>query len=165
MARTRTALTLLALGLVALAIHLHFVASTAQEWSSTIGVVVASYVRRTGAGNAGEAGDTTMYSPVLKYEYRVGSDPYAGSRIGFGDFFYNWYSSKSRVAAFQKGSNVTVYFDAQDPGNAVLDRTYPLVAIAMLTGIAFLCLIAAAFLQKLVHMAMDALIPRRHTNA
>jgi len=161
----RALLSLLAVGLIALAIHLNFVASAAEEWSSTSGTVIASYVRRTGAGNAGEAGDTTTYSPVVRYEYRVGSDPYAGSRIGFGDFFYNWYSSKSRIDAFPKGSNVTVYFDAQDPSNAVLDRTYPSVAIAMLIGIAFLCLAAAAYLPKLVHMAMDALIPGRHTNA
>jgi len=165
MALVRTLLILLGLGLVALAIHLHFVASTSEEWSSTTGVVVASYIRRTGAGNAGEAGDTTTYSPVVKYEYRIGSDPYAGSRIGFGDFFYNWYSSKRRVDAFPKGSNVTVYFDPQDPSNAVLDRTYPSVAIAMLTGIAFLCLIAAVFLPKLVHVAMDTLVSRRRTNA
>jgi hypothetical protein len=165
MALARTVLTLLAAGLAALSVHLHFLASTAQEWSSTTGVIIASYIRRTGAGNAGEAGDTTTYSPVVKYEYRVGSDPYSGTKIGFGDFFYNWFSSKSRVEAFPKGSNVMVYFDAQDPSNAVLDRTYPSVAIAMCTGIAFLCLIAAALLSRLARMAMDALIPQRHPNA
>ena len=164
MALARALLTFLAAGLVGLAIHLHFIASAAEEWSSTTGVVIASYVRRTGAGNAGEAGDTTTYSPVVKYEYRIGSDPYAGSRIGFGDLFYNWFSSKARIEAFPKGSNVTVYFDAQDPSNAVLDRTYPSVAIAMLTGIAFLCLIAAVYLPKLARMAIDALIPQRHTS-
>jgi uncharacterized protein DUF3592 len=165
MALARALLSLLAVGLVALAIHLHVVVSTAREWSSTTGVIVASYVRKTGAGNAGEAGDTDTYSPVVNYEYRVGSDPYAGSKIGFGDFFYNWYSSKSRVRAFPKGSNVTVYFDPQDPSSAVLDRTYPSVAIAMLTGIAFLCLIGAVFLPKLAQIAMDALIPQRRKNA
>jgi hypothetical protein len=165
MALARALLSLLAIGLVALAIHLHVVASTARDWSSTAGVVVASYIRKTGAGNAGEAGDTDTYSPVVKYEYRVGSDPYTGSKIGFGDFFYNWYSSKSRVRAYPKGSNVTVYFDPQDPSSAVLDRTYPSVAIAMLTGIAFLCFIGVAFLPKLAHMAMDALIPQRQKNA
>jgi hypothetical protein len=165
MALARTILTLLATALVALAVRLHILGSDAQEWSSTTGVVIASYIRRTGAGNAGEAGDTTSYSPVVMYEYRVGSDPYSGTRIGFGDFFYNWFSSKSRVRAFPKGSNVTVYFDAHDPSNAVLDRTYPSVAIGMCSGIAFLCLIAAAFLSKLARMAMNALIPQRHTNA
>jgi hypothetical protein len=165
MALARTLLTLVALGLVAWAIHLHSVGSAAQEWSSTTGIVVASYIRRTGAGNAGEAGDTTTYSPVLRYEYRVGSEPYDGTRIGFGDFFYNWFSSKSRVEAFPKGSDVTVYFDAQDPSNAVLDRTYPSVAIAMFIGIAFLCLMAAAFLPKLTNIAMDALLPQRRRNA
>ena len=165
MALTRALLALLAVGLIAMAIHLHFVASAAEEWSSTTGVVVASYIRRTGAGNAGEAGDTTTYSPVVQYEYSVGSDPYGGSRIGFGDFFYNWFSSRSRVHAFPKGSNVTVYFDVHDPSNAVLDRTYPSVAIAVLSGIAFLCLMAAAYLPRLSRIALDALIPQRHTNA
>jgi len=164
-ALARVLLTLLAVGLIGLAIHLHFAASAAEEWSSTTGTVVASYIRRSGAGNAGEAGDTTTYAPVVRYEYRVGSDPYAGSRIGFGDFFYNWYSSKARVDAFPKGSNVRVYFDSNDPSEAVLDRTYPSVAIAMLAGIAFVCLIAAAYLPKLVHLAMNALIPGRRTNA
>jgi hypothetical protein len=164
MVLTRVLLTLLSVGLVALAIHLHFVASGAEEWSSTPGTVIASYIRRSGAGNAREAGDTTTYTPVVRYEYRVGSDPYAGSRIGFGDFFYNWYSSKARVDAFPKGSNVLVYFDANDPSNAVLDRTYPSVAIAMLSGIAILSLVAAAYLPRLVHMAMDALVARRRTN-
>lgn len=165
MSLARVLLNLFAAGLIAIAIHMHFAASTAQGWSSTTGIVVASYIRRTGAGNAGEAGDTTTYSPVVKYEYRVGSDPYAGSRIGFGDLFYNWLSSESRVRTFSKGSNVTVYFDPQDPSNAVLDRAYPSVALALLTGIAFLCLIAAVYLPKWAHMAVDALISRRHTNA
>ena len=165
MALTRALVSLFAVGFVALAIHLHVLASAAHEWSSTTGVVMTSYVRRTGAGNAGEAGDTDTYSPVVKYEYRVGSDPYTGSKIGFGDFFYNWYSSKSRVQAFPKGSNVTVYFDPQDPSSAVLDRTYPSVAIAMLIGIAFLFLIGAVFLPKLMQVAMDALIPQRQKNA
>jgi hypothetical protein len=165
MALARLLLSLLALGLGALVVHLHLVAFTAQRWSSTTGVVIASYIRGTGAGNAGEAGDTTTYSPVVNYEYRVGSESYAGSRIGFGDFFYNWYSSKARVQAFPKGSNVTVYFDTQDPISSVLDRTYPLVAIAMLTGIGLSCLIGAAFLPKLARVVMGTLVPRRHTNA
>jgi hypothetical protein len=165
MTSARALLTLVALGLIVLAVHLHVVASHAEEWTSTAGVVIASYVRKTGAGNAGEAGDTDSHSPVVKYEYRVGSDPYAGSRIGFGEFFSNWYSSKNRIRAFPKGSNVTVYFDPQDPGNAVLDRTYPSVAIAMLAGIALLCFAGAVFLPKLAQMALDALVPQRQRNA
>ena len=165
MAVTRVLLSLIALGLLTLAIQLHVVASGAQEWSTTTGLVVASYIRKTGVGNAAEAGDTDSYAPVVRYEYRIGSDPYAGSKIGFGDLFYNWYSSKSRVQAFPKGSSVIVYFDPQDPNSAVLDRTYPSVAIAMLVGIALLSLLSAFFLPKLVHAAMDALVPQRQKNA
>jgi len=161
MALTRALVSLLAVAFVAMAIHLHIVGAAAREWSSTTGVVIASYIRTTGAGNVAEAGDTDTYSPVVKYEYRVGSDPYASSKIGFGDFFYNWYSSKIRVQAYPKGRNVTVYFDPQDPSSAVLDRNYPSVAIALLIGVAVLCLAAAAVLPKLAHMAMDALISQR----
>jgi uncharacterized protein DUF3592 len=161
----RMLLSLVAAGLVAMAINLHLAATAAQDWSSTTGIVIASYIRRTGAGNAGEAGDTTTYTPVVQYEYRVGSDPYVGSKIGFGDFFYNWFSSKARVQAFPKGSKVAVYFDAQEPTRAVLDRSYPSVAIAVLGAIAFFCLIGAAYLPKLAHSAIDALTPRRQTNA
>src|SRR3954463_6722498 len=114
MVLTRAVLILLALTLLGLVLYLHVSASAAQEWSSTSGVVVASYIRKTGAGNAGEAGDTDTYSPVIRYEYRVGSDSYASSKIGFGDLFYNWYSAKSRVTAFPKGTNVRVYYDPQD---------------------------------------------------
>jgi hypothetical protein len=162
---TRALLGFFAVGLLVFAAQLHVVGSGAQEWSSTTGVVVTSYVRKTGAGNAGEAGDTDSYSPVVRYEYRIGSDQYAGSKIGFGDLFYNWYSAKSRVQAFPKGSNVTVYVDPRDPNSSVLDRTYPSVAIVMLAGIAFLCVLGAVFLPKLVHMAMDALVPQRQKSA
>ena len=165
MVLTRAILSVLAVALIAFALRLHVVASGAQEWSATRGVVVESYIRKTGAGNAGEAGDTDTYSPVVRYEYRVGSDPYASSKIGFGDLFYNWYSAKSRVQAFPKGSSVTVYFDPEDPSIAVLDRTYPSVPIAMLGAIAALCFLGAAFLPKLVRMAMDALIPQPQRNA
>src|SRR5262245_6723620 len=121
MTLVRGLLILVAVSLVAVAVHLHIVSTHAENWSSTTGVIVASYVRKSGAGNAGEAGDTDTYSPIVRYEYRVGSEAYAGSRIGFGDFFYNWYSARSRVQAFRKG-NVTVYFDPRDPTNAALDR-------------------------------------------
>jgi Protein of unknown function (DUF3592) len=154
-----------ALGFIAFTGHLHIVALDAEEWSSTSGVVTASYVRRTGAGNAGEAGDTDTYSPVVRYEYRVSSEPFVNSRIGFGDYFYNWYSSKSRVRSFPKGSKVTVYYDPQAPGEAALDRAYPSVAIAFLSTIALLCILGAIFLPFLVRMTMDALVPKSRHNA
>jgi hypothetical protein len=164
MVLTRASLSVVAVALIAFAAQLHLVASRAQEWSPTRGVVVESYIRKIGAGNAAEAGDTDTYSPVVRYEYRVGSDAYASSKIGFGDLFYNWFSAKSRIQAFPKGSTVTVYFDREDPSSAVLDRTYPSVAIAMLVAIAALCFLGAAFLANLVRMAMDALIPQRRRN-
>ena len=165
MVLTRALLSLVAVGVLAVAVQLHIVGSGAQEWWSTTGVVVASYVRKPGAGNAVRVGDPDGYSPVVRYEYRIGSNRYASSKIGFGDFFYNWYSAKSRVQTFPKGANVTVYFDPKDPNSSVLDRTYPSVAIGMLCGIAFLCLIGVVFLRKLTDLAMDALIPQRQKNA
>jgi hypothetical protein len=158
-------LSILAVGFLALALRVHVIASKAEEWSSTTGIVVQSYIRKTGAGNAGEAGDTDTYTPVVRYEYRVGSDPYAGSRIGFGDFFHNWFSAKGRVQAFPKGSNVTVYFDPHDPGSAVLDRTYPSIAIVMFAVIAALCLLGSAFLPTLVQVTVNALTPQPQKNA
>ena len=160
MVLTRGALSLVAIALFAFALRLHLVASAAEEWSSTDGVVVASYVRRIGAGNAAEAGDTDDYSPIVAYEYRVGSDLYAGSRIGFADFFYTGYSAKYRVQTLPPGKRVTVYFDPNDANSAVLDRTYPVVAIVMLVGFAVFCLVGSALLPKLVQLAVNSLTAR-----
>ena len=68
--------------------------------------------------------DVTTYSPRLKYTYRVGAVDYSSDKIAFG-YGKNFKSEMAALSSIQKyplGGLVTVYYDPENPGDAVLER-------------------------------------------
>src|SRR5262245_51840255 len=131
---------IVALVFVFLALRSSRKASISRKWPATTGKVLAAGIEpRTGHSSKG--GYYTSYYPVVQYEYTVNGQRFLGNRITFGgEVGYGWTGMAQRqIAGYVPNSNVAVFYDPNEPANAVLERTagtsgkiYWLVAIMII---------------------------------
>ena len=118
-------------------------ASDSESWPSAEGVVISSEVV-THHHNGGDR----SYSPEILYDYVVNGESLSGNSIKFG---VGWTAGEARryVNKYRAGKTVKVYYNVEDPSEAVLEPgvdfstwTFPLLgALIALFGILFfLCL-------------------------
>lgn len=115
---------IVALVFVYLAIRASRKASVSRSWPATTGKVLAAGIEpRT--GRSGSSGYSTSYYPVVQYEYTVNGQRYLGNRITFGgQVGYGWTNmAQNQIANYNPGSSVAVFYDPNEPANAVLERT------------------------------------------
>lgn len=91
-----------------------------QNWLMTNGKVIKSRVEVSG-------GDYTSVTPRVIYEYEVGGHTYRGEQIRAGDKFLRIQTGGSRSAydtvdRYTEGTSVTVFYNPQNPSEAVLER-------------------------------------------
>jgi len=92
--------------------------SASARWQGTVGRVLKSRVEVSG-------GDHTRVSPYVLYEYQVAGQRYEGQQIRAGDKFMTSYTSRQAydtVDLYPVGSEVTVYYDPQNPTESALSR-------------------------------------------
>lgn len=92
----------------------------ALNWHETIGRVVKSRVEVSG-------GEFTSVTPRVIYEYEVNGQIYKSSLLRAGDKFLVIQTGGSRTAydivdKYPEGAIVTVYYNPQNPSEAVLER-------------------------------------------
>lgn len=114
-----------------------------QGWSPTMGTVDSSYLewRRSSNNRA-----STNY-PVVHYSYQVGGQMYQGAKIAPG-MEVGGTGAGRVVQRYPAGAQVMVFYDPQDPADAVLERKAPAQWIIWLVlGIVdfTLCSMAVAF--------------------
>lgn len=115
---------IVALVFVYLALRASRKASISRSWPATTGKILAAGIEpRT--GRSGSSGYSTSYYPVVQYEYTVNGQRFLGNRITFGgDVGYGWTGMAQRqIASYVPDSSVAVFYDPNEPGNAVLERT------------------------------------------
>ena len=87
-----------------------------RSWMSTTGVIVRSVVAK------GHGEDAT-YTPVVVYRYKVGNIEHESNRIGVGIGSMGRHSeAKSWVDRYKAGVTVPVFYDPDNPAEAVLQR-------------------------------------------
>jgi hypothetical protein len=112
-------------------------AAASQNWPSVEGHIDASHVHRILTSGRSSY---TSYAPEVKYTYSVMGNAYQGSRIGFGVTVSGLESSaKQMVARFPTGATRTVYYNPQNPAQAVLERKVENSATALI--VAIVCLL------------------------
>jgi hypothetical protein len=146
-----TLLTVGILGCVFLVLNVIFLAiilgtrrkmNAVQSWSSTMGTVLASYLERRSSGNEGSAN-----YPVVQYSYQVGGKTHQGSKIAPGMEVGGTGAGKV-VARYPEGAQVMVFYDPNNPSDAVLEKKAPAQWIMWLILVVFdvmLCGMAIAF--------------------
>ena len=99
-------------------------AQASQSWPSVIGIVVGSTVTARSSTDS-DGNHSTSYYPIVQYEYEVVGHTYRSDRVSFG--FAT--GSRSPAAAqaiadrYVSGNKIRVYYEASNPGQAVLERT------------------------------------------
>ena len=101
--------------MVAVSVKDIFKAHAAEDWVTTMGVVVSSEVVRLGNGKS--------YTVKILYQYNVGQTSYVGDRLSFG-FVLAGSGSKSeaqaKVIQYPVQSSVTVHYNPKAPSEAVI---------------------------------------------
>ena len=90
-------------------------AAAAAKWPTTTGTVLMSTLesRRTNSGRH------TQY-PVVLYSYQAGGRSYQGNRIAPGPEVGGTGAPK-RLVGYETGAQVTVFYNPNDPSDAVLE--------------------------------------------
>lgn len=87
-----------------------------QSWSSTMGTVRNSYLERRRSSKGG-----SVSYPVVQYSYEVGGQAYHGSKLAPGMAVGGTGAGKV-VERYPAGAQVMVFYDPQNPSDAVLER-------------------------------------------
>lgn len=114
-----------------------------KTWPSTMGTVMASYLeRRRSSNNRG-----SVNYPVVQYAYQVGGQSYQGRRIAPGMEVGGTGAGKV-VERYPAGAQVMVFYNPQNPSDAVLETKAPAQWILWLVLVIIdvtLCGMAAVF--------------------
>ncbi|MBT3313902.1 MAG: DUF3592 domain-containing protein [Anaerolineae bacterium] len=95
-------------------------AEESQGWSSTIGQIIKSFMRR----EVSYESNNTIYYPEVEYLYEFIGTEYTGHRIAFGGSAGHSNSRKSEevLARYPVGKSVPVFYDSNNPQDSVLIR-------------------------------------------
>lgn len=111
--------------------------SQVSAWPSTQGVISSSSVE----ARASEDGYTDY--PVVRYSYQVGGQAHKSSRIAPGMEVGG--SGAHKVAArYAMGAPVTVYYNPQNPADAVLEKSAPALTLFWVLLVVFDLALCAA---------------------
>ena len=109
--------------------------ATVSQWPSTLGTVHASYLERRSSGDEG----STNY-PVVQYSYQVSGQAYQGMKLAPGPEVGGTGAGKV-VARYPAGAQVMVFYNPQNPSEAVLERKAPAQWIMWLILVIFDCVL------------------------
>lgn len=99
-------------------------AQASQSWPSVIGAVIGSTVTARSSTDS-DGHHSTSYYPVVQYEYEVAGHTYRSDRVSFGMATGSGDPAAAQAVAdrYVSGNKIRVYYDASNPGQAVLERT------------------------------------------
>ena len=112
-----------------------------QSWASTMGTVMASYLERRSSSDG-----STNY-PVVQYSYQVGGQAYQGAKIAPG-MEVGGTGAGRVVEKYPEGAQVMVFYDPNNPSDAVLEkkaRAQWLMWLLLVVFDVMLCGMAIAF--------------------
>ena len=103
-----------------------------SQWPSTLGAVNASYLERRSSSS--DSGSTNY--PVVQYSYQVGGQAYQSTKLAPGPEVGGTGAGKV-VARYPAGAQVMVFYNPQNPSDAVLETKAPAQWILWLILIIF----------------------------
>jgi hypothetical protein len=91
-------------------------ADASKKWPKAAGTVIASALEPSPEHKR-------RYRAAVRYRYRVGGKEYQADRVFWGGNEGRRRHMESVVAAYPAGADVPVYYDPQNPAEAVIDPT------------------------------------------
>jgi hypothetical protein len=115
-------------------------AESSQSWPGTAGQITRSEVKQS--ANTDDDGNTSYaYFPSVEYTYQVAGQTYTSKRLVFGALKGSGSSATvaKELEQYPIGGQVTVYYNPEKPGEAVLERKAGALSGMMIIGI--ICLV------------------------
>lgn len=109
------------------------------HWPTAAGQILAStinYRRRSGGGHS-------PY-PLVMYVYQVEGRQYQSQRIYFGGVV-GGSAMTGVIKKYPVGAQVPVYYNPQDPADAVLERSIPMAKMLGFVGVIMIAVAAATY--------------------
>lgn len=128
-------ISLIGLVVIVSAIRSHRQANASQNWSGVQGKVIESRLEKRETTD-GEGNESISYAAVVRYTYTVRAQEYTGDRIAFGVKPSNRKAADELVSRYPAATSVTVYYDPENPRQAVLERVSTSGWVQILIGIA-----------------------------
>ena len=149
-------LVLLALGtyLIVFSLRSKKKAEASQGWPSVAGTMTLSEVKQS--INRNEDGiESISYYPAVEYTYQYAGQSFTSKRLQFGGVQGQKNSTNAQkvLARYPQGGSVTVYYNPENPSEAVLERQAGGSKVSLVIGIILLVLsvcIACPLLVSLV---------------
>jgi hypothetical protein len=125
-------------------------AQGSQNWLSTAATITQSEVGQSSSSD--HDGPRTYYRPVVEYTYQVGAQTYTGKRIAFGPAKASARSASVQAALgkYPQGGAVTVYYDPNNPAEAVLEKQAAGTTAMLVLGIVFLAVTVCLALPGII---------------
>jgi hypothetical protein len=108
-----------------------------SQWPSTMGVVQMSTIEQRSSDDG-----YTDY-PVVQYSYQIGGQTYQSMKLAPGPEV-GGIGARKVVAKYPSGAQVMVFYDPQNPSDAVLERKAPAQWLFWLLLIVFDCSLCGA---------------------
>jgi len=106
-----------------------------SQWPSTMGTVMMSTIEQRSSSEGGY----TDY-PVVQYSYQVGGQAYQSHKLAPGPEVGGSGAGKV-VARYPAGAQVMVFYNPQNPSDAVLERKAPAQWLMWLLLVIFDCIL------------------------
>lgn len=112
-------------------------AAQSQSWPSTAGQVVDA---RVVEGASGHDDMSENYVLRVEYEYTVAGTTYRSHQAAFGprQSHRHYHQAQAQAGRYPVGAPVTVFYNPDNPQDAVLERRAPATTATLIVGIAFL---------------------------
>ena len=135
-----------------------------HSWPTSTGIVTSTNVAKvtsTSSSGPGKSSTSTSYFASVNTRYQVNDVEYTTRQIALGEnqYFFK-FSANWAISSYEQGDEVTIYYNPEDPEQAVLDPglTFELV-VPLLVG--FGIVIAILFFGKVMLFSKNSSKPRK----
>lgn len=111
-------------------------AKTSQSWPAAQGSIESATLREH--SNADPEGSSfTYYEPIIQYRYMVMGQQYSGQKVGYGASKVGRSQAQKIIDRYTPGASVQVYYNPQNPQEAVLETQASGSKIFLIVGVIF----------------------------
>ena len=97
-------------------------AEESKAWPATAGEITQAYIRESQTRDS-DGYMTTSYYPEVRYLYDARGVAYTGEQISFGGAIGGSHQKAAEIVAqYPVGKNLTVYYNPNNPAEAVIER-------------------------------------------
>jgi hypothetical protein len=110
-------------------------ADTSQDWLGVQGKIIESRIEKRESTDY-DGSSTTHYTAIVRYTYSVMGEEFTGDRVAFGIKAIDKNSANEIINRYPVDNTVMIYYDPNNPGQAVLERVTKTGWLQVVIGIA-----------------------------